>query len=431
MAACLAHRGHSVIGVDISPQKVEALNSGRSPVVEARVDDLMSQGRSESRLQATTDATSAVLRSDVSFACVGTPSQPNGKIDLTQVEQISRQIGNALKCKSTYHTVVFRSTVPPGTTESVVIPALEQSSKKAAGTDFGVCYNPEFMREGSGVEDFLNPPYTILGSPDRNQLVPVRDIYSLSGGPIYETTLAVAEMVKYVSNAFHALKVSFANEIGTLARRCGVETDEVFRIFTSDARLNISKAYLTPGFAFGGSCLPKDLRALEYLAREFDLHLPLLRAILPSNSEHIERAVETILRTNKRKVGLLGLSFKQGTDDLRESPQVRLCKRLIGEGCQLRIWDPYVSLGKLIGSNRQYIDDVIPHIGSLLVTDMKDVIEAVEVVVVASNSAKRSDLQSLVRPEQIVLDLMNYEPAEGAHDTERHRVYEDSHAYIS
>lgn len=431
MAACLAHRGHSVIGVDISPQKVEALNSGRSPVVEARVDDLMSQGRSESRLQATTDATSAVLRSDVSFACVGTPSQPNGKIDLTQVEQISQQIGNALKCKSTYHTVVFRSTVPPGTTESVVIPALEQASKKTAGTDFGVCYNPEFMREGSGVDDFLNPPYTILGSPDRNQLVPVRDIYSLSGGPIYETTLAVAEMVKYVSNAFHALKVSFANEIGTLARRCGVETDEVFRIFTSDARLNISKAYLTPGFAFGGSCLPKDLRALEYLAREFDLHLPLLRAILPSNSEHIERAVETILRTNKRKVGLLGLSFKQGTDDLRESPQVRLCKRLIGEGCQLRIWDPYVSLGKLIGSNRQYIDDVIPHIGSLLVADMKDVIEAVEVVVVASNSAKRSDLQSLVRPEQIVLDLMNYEPAEGAHDTERHRVYEDSHAYIS
>jgi GDP-mannose 6-dehydrogenase len=408
-AACLAHRGHRVMGVDVNPSKVQMLEEGRSPVVEAQLDQLVADSRSACRLHATTDAVAAVLESDISFACVGTPGHRSGKIDLAQIEHACQEIGRGLASKNSFHTVVLRSTVLPGTTETVAIPALERASGKQAGRDFAVCYNPEFIREGTAVADFFEPPYTILGCQTPEHLALLREVYNWVESPVFETTLSAAEMAKYLSNAFHALKVGFANEVGTLAKHFGVDTAEVMRIFMSDKRLNISPAYLAPGFAFGGSCLPKDLSALLHRARELDLRMPLLDAILASNTEHLERAVEVILRTHKKKMALLGLSFKAGTDDLRESPQVRLSKRLIGEGCQVRIWDPYVSLGHLVGSNRQFIDQVIPHIGSLLSQSLEEVVASAEVVIIGTKAVERSKLLPLLRDDQMVIDLVNFD----------------------
>jgi GDP-mannose 6-dehydrogenase len=371
------------------------------------MNQLVAEGNRSCRLHATVDSNAAVLESDVSFVCVGTPSLRNGKLDLSHIEMVAREIGNALKQKNSGHTFVLRSTVLPGTTESIVLPILEQASGKRAGSDFTVAYNPEFMREGSAVADFLQPPYTILGAQDPSHLAPLRELYKQTPGQIFETSVAVAEMVKYLSNAFHAVKVTFANEVGTLCKNLGVDAQAVTEIFTSDTRLNISPAYLSPGFAFGGSCLPKDVRALTYKAKELDLKLPMLESLLPSNSEHVERALEAVMRTNKRKIAQLGLSFKAGTDDLRESPQVLLVKRLLGEGYELKVWDKDVSLGRLAGSNRQYIEEVIPHIGSLLSADLEDVLKWAEVVIIGNKSAKKDELTKHLRQDQVVIDLVN------------------------
>ncbi len=406
-AACFSNRGHTVIGVDMNPAKVEALNSGRSTIIEAQIDDLVAGAYRACRLHATSDATRAVLESDVSFVCVGTPSRPNGRLDLSHIEHVCREIGQGLARKRSRHAVVIRSTILPGSTRAVVIPVLQAVSGKRAGADFAVCYNPEFMREGTAIADFREPPYTVLGAQDPADLTLLRELYDWVPGKVYETSLEVAEMVKYVSNAFHALKVAFANEMGTLAKQLGVDTDVVTRIFTSDTRLNISPAYLSPGFAFGGSCLPKDVRALNYKAKELDLRLPLLESLLPSNSQHIERAVEAILATKKRRIGVLGLSFKAGTDDLRESPQVQLIKRLLGEGCEVRVWDRYVSLGRIAGSNRQFIEETIPHIGQLLENRLEDALARAEVVVIGTSSVSRDELARCLRPEQTVIDLVN------------------------
>jgi GDP-mannose 6-dehydrogenase len=409
-AACFAHVGHQVIGVDVSPAKVEALSAGRSPIVEARMSELMAEGQKSGRLRATTDPAVAVRESDISFVCVGTPSLRSGKLDLGYVERVVREIGAALKQKKSHHVIVLRSTVLPGTTESLVIPAVEEASGLRAGVDFSVCYNPEFMREGSAVADFHQPPYTILGAQNPKDLALLRELYRTVSGPVFETSIQVAEMVKYVSNAFHALKVTFANEVGTLCQHLGLDTEAVTRIYTSDTKLNISPAYLSPGFAFGGSCLPKDLRALAYRAKELDLALPLLDSVLRSNAIHVDRAVDAVLRTNKKKIAVLGLSFKAGTDDLRESPQVQVIKRLLGEGCQVRVWDRDVSLGRLAGSNRQYIEEVIPHIGSLLSSEFEEVVQSGSVVIIATKVDK-DRLASCVTPEQIVIDLVNLDPA--------------------
>ena len=410
-AACFSHMGHEVIGVDVSQAKVDMLESGRSPIIEARMAELVDEGHRTGRLHATTDAAAAVRNSDVSFVCVGTPSLRTGKLDLSHIEHVAGEIGTALKTKKSKHVFILRSTVLPGTTESLVIPILEKSSGRSAKTDFAVCYNPEFMREGSAVADFLQPPYTILGAQNSGDLAPARELYKSTPGETFEVSISVAEMAKYVSNCFHAVKVGFANEIGTLCKQLGVDAQAVTKIFTSDTKLNISPAYLSPGFAFGGSCLPKDLRALTYKAKELDVSLPLLESILPSNAEHVNRTVETVLRTNKRKVSLLGLSFKAGTDDLRESPQVQLIKRLLGEGCQVLIWDQDVSLGRLAGSNRQYIEEVIPHIGSLLSTDLEHVVRSAEVVIIGNKAADREQLSKLFTANQIVFDLVNLDKA--------------------
>jgi GDP-mannose 6-dehydrogenase len=406
-AACFASLGHKVVGVDVSRNKVEMLDSGRSPIIEARMNELVGEANRACRLHATADSTAAVLGSDISFICVGTPSLRNGKLDLSHIEKVAGEIGAALRQKNSHHLVVLRSTVLPGTTESVLLPILERESGKQAGTDFTVCYNPEFMREGSAVADFLEPPYTILGSQNPKHIEPLRELYKNTPGKLFETSIKVAEMAKYLSNAYHAVKVTFANEVGTLAKYLGVDAEAVTEIFTSDTRLNISPAYLSPGFAFGGSCLPKDVRALTYRAKELDLRLPLLESLLLSNAEHIDRAVEAVLRTGKKKIAQLGLSFKAGTDDLRESPQVQLIKRLIGEGYEVRIWDKDVSLGRLAGSNRQYIEEVIPHIGSLLTGDLAEALKNAEVVIIGNKSADREVLATHLRPDQIVIDLVN------------------------
>ena len=406
-AACFASMGLRVIGVDVNPAKIEMINSGRSPIIEAGMSELVAKGSQACRLHATGDSAAAVLKSDVSFVCVGTPSLRSGKLDLSHIEKVAREIGAALKQKKTSHTFILRSTVLPGTTESLVVPILERESGRRAGVDLSVAYNPEFMREGTAVADFLQPPYTIFVVQYSADLAHLRELYQNTPGKVFETTIAVAEMVKYLSNAFHAVKVTFANELGTLCKQLGVDAQVATEIFTSDTRLNISPAYLSPGFAFGGSCLPKDLRALTYKAKELDLKLPMLESLLPSNTEQIERAVEAVMRTKKRKVAQLGLSFKVGTDDLRESPQVQLVKRLLGEGYEVKVWDRDVSLGRLAGSNRQYIEEVIPHIGSLLSADFEDVLQWGEVVIVGNKSVTREDLVKCLRKDQVVIDLVN------------------------
>ena len=410
-AACFASMGHRVIGVDVNPAKVEMMESGRSPIIEAGMNELVAEGNRGCRLHATVDSVAAVLESDASFVCVGTPSLRSGKLDLSHIEKVAREIGAALKQKKSLHTFVLRSTVLPGTTESIVLPILEQTSGRRAGVDFNVAYNPEFMREGSAVADFLQPPYTILGARDPSHLAPLRELYKQTPGKVFETSIPVAEMVKYESNAFHAVKVTFANEVGTLCKQLGVDAQAVTEIFISDTRLNVSPAYLSPGFAFGGSCLPKDVRALTYKAKELDLKLPMIESLLLSNVEHVERAVEAVMRTNKRKIAQLGLSFKAGTDDLRESPQVQLVKRLLGEGYEVKVWDEDVSLGRLAGSNRQYIEEVIPHIGSLLSSDLENVLKWGEVVIIGNKSAKKDELTRHLRKGQTVIDLVNLDKA--------------------
>ena len=408
-AACLAHKGNRVTGVDLSAGKVEALGTGRSPIVEPRVSDLIAECQAACRLHATTDSEQAVLDTEISFLCVGTPSMRNGKLDLGHVGPVCEEIGQALRKKDSFHLIVLRSTVLPGTAETIVIPTLEKASGRKMGKDFGVCVNPEFMREGTAVADFLEPSITIIGASDPSHTRVLRELYSWVPGKVFETSFRSAEMVKYVCNAWHAVKVAFANEVGTMAKSLGVDAEAVIEIFSTDTKLNISPTYLKPGFAFGGSCLPKDVRALNYRAKELDLELPLLESVLPSNHAHLDRAIEIVLGTGKKEVAVLGLSFKAATDDLRESPQVQLVKRLIGEGCRLKIWDDNVSLGRLIGSNRQYIEEVIPHIGSRLSSDLNQVLEQADVVVIGTRGIDRKKLDSQLRPNHVVVDLVNLE----------------------
>ena len=420
-AACLAHKGNRVIGVDVNLVKVETLQAGRSPVLEKGIDELLAESSRAGRLHATISVAEAVAASDASFICVGTPNLRNGEHDLRQVERVISEIGAAMRLKDSFHTVVLRSTVMPGTTELVVIPKLEEASGKRAGEGFGVCYNPEFLREGSAVSDFLEPTITVLGAATSHHLREIREIYGWVPGKIFETSLSTAETVKSICNVFHALKVVFANEVGTLCKRMGIDTESVFEIFKADTRLNASAAYLTPGFAFGGSCLPKELRAVSHFARQADLRLPVIESIMESNHDHFERAFEEILRTGKKKIGVLGLSFKTGTDDLRESPLVMIIKRLLGEGCQVRIWDRDVELGRLVGSNRQFIEEVIPHIGTLLTPELADVLSHAEVVVIGTRAIDKETLRSHLRHEQHVIDLVNIEKARRVHG---HTAYE-------
>ena len=405
-AASFAAAGHEVIGVDANAGKVALVNAGHSPVVEPGLDGLIGDGVGRGTLRATTDAQDAVRSSDLSLVCVGTPSQKNGSLNLDYLERVCAQIGAALRNTPDYHVVVVRSTVLPGTTHSLVIPTLERASGKTYGTDFGVSVNPEFLREGTALNDFQKPPMTIVGHNHAADAIRTTELYPATCAPLVNTSIRVAEMLKYTSNAWHALKVCFANEIGNLCKRVGVDSHELMDIFCRDDKLNISPTYLRPGFAFGGSCLPKDVRAIQYRARELDLETPVLSSILPSNRMQVELALAEILETGYKRVGLLGFSFKEGTDDLRESPMVTLAEALIGKGLSLRIYDRHVALARLVGANKDYIEQQISHLSSLMVPTIDQVLAESDVIVVGTKSEEFADALMRLRPEQIALDLV-------------------------
>jgi len=406
LAACLAERGHNVIGVDVNAMKVEMLNRGESPLIEPGLGELIHKNVSAGRLKAIQDTEWAILNSDLTFICVGTPSNANGSLNTDYVTRVCEDIGSGLAKKNTFHIVVVRSTLLPGTTEEMLQPILENCSGKTTGIDFGLGYNPEFLREGTSIKDFFDPPYTVIGADDEKVLEAVKQVYSMLDAPLIDVPIKVAEMVKYVNNAFHALKVTFANEIGSICKQQNIDSHQVMEIFCMDRKLNLSPYYLKPGFAFGGSCLPKDLRALLYHSRKLDMHLPVLEGILPSNDLQIDHAYQLIRQTGCKKVGVLGLSFKEGTDDLRESPMVELIEHLVGKGYQVMVYDKNVSLSKLHGANRAYIEHEIPHISQLMTESIQDVIEQSDVVVVGNKTEEYSKISEKLREDQKVIDLV-------------------------
>jgi GDP-mannose 6-dehydrogenase len=385
-AACLADSGHEVWGVDVSADKIDMVNGGKSPIVEHGLDEMIPRLRTRGLLRATADFTAAVLATDLSLICVGTPGQDNGRSDLRALGAVAQQIGSCLPQKKTRHSIVLRSTVPPGTIREHFVPALERAAGLRGHRDFDVCMNPEFLREGTAVSDFYHPPLIVIGeaTPEGGDLLAC--MYEGIDAPLERTSYEVAELLKYACNAFHATKVAFANEIGALCKELGVDSHRVMKLFALDTKLNISPAYLRPGFAFGGSCLPKDLRALVYAAKHADLTLPLLGSVLDSNRLHLERVIARVLGTREKRVGILGLSFKPGTDDLRESPSVALIETLIGKGCQVKVYDPDVLLARLVGANKRFIEREIPHISQLMCTDLDEVVADSEVIVVSKAS---------------------------------------------
>jgi GDP-mannose 6-dehydrogenase len=405
-AACFAREGHDVIGVDVNPTKVEIINGGKSPIVESGIGELIGEMVTAGRLSATTDSAEGIRSSEGSLICVGTPSNPNGSLNLTYIKRVCQEIGAALEGKSERHIIVMRSTMLPGTIESVVIPTLEVYSGKKAGRDFGVCVNPEFLREGTSLKDFYSPPFTLIGADDEETAMLVRRLYSGVDAPCLIVGVKAAEMVKYACNCFHALKVSFANEIGNVCKELGIDSHEVMNVFCHDTKLNLSSYYLKPGFAFGGSCLPKDLRAITYKAKELDVETPLLSSVLQSNRQQVERAIEMVLRTGRKRVGVLGFSFKAGTDDLRESPMVALIETLIGKGMQLAIYDRDVSLARLFGANKEYIEREIPHVSQLMRPSIEEVLEHAEVLIIGNKAEEFREVATKLRSDQVLIDLV-------------------------
>ncbi len=405
--ACLARDGHQMVGVDIDPAKLALLQQGKTPVVEAGMVDLMAQVVASGRVTVTGDVDAAIRATDISLICVGTPSAPNGNQDQSAVVKVARELGNALRSKETPHIFVFRSTLVPGTVEGILRPAIEQASGKRDGEHFHVCFQPEFLREGSSIRDYDRPPFTIVGAAHEKPVSALRTVFGHLPCDFHATSIRSAEMVKYCCNNFHALKITFANETARLCEALGVDSFEVMDLLCRDTQLNVSRAYLRPGFAFGGSCLPKDLRATMYLSKKHDLELPMLGGILASNRQHIDHAIAKVLSSQRRRIGMIGLSFKTGTDDLRESPLVTLAEHFIGKGLSLSIYDPGVSLSRLLGANRRYIEQTIPHIGSLMRVGLEDVVRESDLLVVALADQDTADsLARCVREDQLVLDLV-------------------------
>lgn len=406
--ACLSRDGHDVIGVDIDRTKLDLIMAGKTPVVEEGMVDLMARVAASGKVTVTTDAQAAVLDSEISLVCVGTPSAANGSQDQGAILRLAEEIGRAIAEKQVPHVVVFRSTLVPGTVEDVLRPIIEAQSGKKEGEDFFLCFQPEFLREGSSIRDYDKPPFTVVGANHAYPVERLRELFGQLPCKFLETTVRSAEMMKYCCNNFHALKITFANETARLCDALGVDAFEVMDLMCQDTHLNISRAYLKPGFAFGGSCLPKDLRATTYLAKIHDVEIPMLAGIMPSNRDHLDLALQKLLATGKRKIGFIGLSFKTGTDDLRESPLVSLAEQLIGKGMQLSIYDPEVRLAQLLGANRSFIEKHLPHIGQMLRGEIEGVIDESEVLVVGlADQAVFDTLASRCRPDQVVLDLVN------------------------
>lgn len=405
-AGCLAQDGHQVIGVDPVQTKVDLIKAGKSTIIEAEIGELIAKAVEDGTLRATSQAAEAIDNSELSFVCVGTPSQINGNLDLVHVRHVCEQIGRALRDKQQWHTVVIRSTILPGSMRKIIIPVLEESSGKKAGIDFGVCNNPEFLREGSAVKDFRCPPKTVVGELDCNSGDPLSVLYGNLDVPMIRTDLETAEMIKYIDNSWHALKIGFANEIGRLCKSFSVDAHKAMEIFLKDTKLNISPAYLLPGFAFGGSCLPKDLRALAYSAKLHDLELPILKAILPSNELQVARGLELIMEKGNKRIGILGFSFKPGTDDLRESPMIEIIERLSGKGYDLRIYDRNVQVASLVGANRDFILNRIPHISRLMVDNLDAILRHAETIVIGHKDSEFEKVPQLLRPGQSVVDFV-------------------------
>ena len=405
-AGCLASDGHQVIGVDPNRTKVDLTARGMTPIIEKDIGEMIAGAVAAGRLRATCDVREAVMGSDVSLICVGTPSQINGNLDLSYVRRVCEEIGDALRDKASFHVVVARSTMLPGSMRDVVIPTLEACSGKTAGKDFGVCNNPEFLREGTAVHDYYNPPKTVIGETDSRAGDMLVELYKDMDAPLIRTDVDTAEMVKYTDNNWHALKVVFANEIGNLCKALDLDGRKVMEIFCQDTKLNLSSYYMKPGFAFGGSCLPKDVRALTYKARSLDLELPVLNAIMPSNRRQIDKAIEMVTAKGHRRVGILGFAFKAGTDDLRESPIVEVIEHLIGKGYELKLYDRNVNLAALTGANRDYILNHIPHISRLMVQDVDEVLSFADTVVIGNGAHEFQQVPDRLREGQVVVDLV-------------------------
>ena len=410
--ACLARDGHDVIGVDIDRTKLDLITQGKTPVVEEGMVELMRQVAASGHVSVTTDAEQAVLGSEISLVCVGTPSAPNGSQDQSAILRLAEQMGRALKGKEPGHVVVFRSTLVPGTVEDVLRPIVERESGKKDGVDFHLCFQPEFLREGSSIRDYDKPPFTIVGANAEAAFERLQALFGHLPCKFLRTSVRSAEMMKYSCNNFHALKITFANETARLCAALGVDAFEVMDLVCQDTQLNISKAYLRPGFAFGGSCLPKDLRATAYLAKVHDVDLPMMTGILASNRVHLDLAFDRVVAADKRKVGFVGLSFKTGTDDLRESPLVTLAEKLIGKGYELRIYDPEVHLARLLGANKSFIERHLPHIGEMLMPELDGVVDASEVIVLgSSHPAVLEALAARLKPGQVLIDLVRVPPS--------------------
>jgi GDP-mannose 6-dehydrogenase len=405
-AGCLARNGHEVIGVDPVKTKVDLVNEGRSPVIEAAIGDIIASTVKSGKLRATDNQDQAIQETELSFVCVGTPSQANGNLDVTYVRRVCELIGQALKNKTSRHTVVIRSTILPGTMHGIVIPVLEEYSGKKAGVDFGVCNNPEFLREGTAVMDFDAPPKTVIGEVDSASGDRLATLYADLDAPLIRTDLKTAEMIKYIDNSWHALKIGFANEIGNLCKALSIDAHQAMGIFCQDRKLNISPAYLLPGFAFGGSCLPKDIRALTYKATTHDVKMPIMSSILPSNELQVLRGLQLIMDKGHRKIGVLGFSFKAGTDDLRESPMIEVIERLIGKGYDLRIYDKNVHVASLVGANRDFILNRIPHISKLMVSTIDQVLAHAETIVVGNNDPAFRGVFDKLRDGQSLVDFV-------------------------
>jgi len=409
-AACLARDGHQVIGVDADPVKVDLINQGTSPIVEPDLRELIAANRQAGRLEASTDPAYAVLNSSITFFCVGTPSRENGSLNLDYVKRCCEQIGETIGQKTDFHVVVARSTMLPGTVRTLVIPTLERASRKQAGIDFGVCVNPEFLREGTAIFDFDNPPKTVIGSTDEKSAGMLKSLYARLKAPLILTPVDVAEAVKYTDNCWHAVKVVFANEIGAICNSAGVDGQAVMDVFCQDRKLNISPAYLSPGIAFGGSCLPKDVRALSHFARTQDVDVPMLNSVLAANEKQVERALHLIEGKKRRQVGVLGISFKAGTADMRESPVVKIVEALHGKGYDIKVYDPYVSIASVRGANRNYILNVIPHIRKMLTEDLQEFLDHAQTVVVGNRSPLFKGILKKVGTDREVVDLVNLIP---------------------
>jgi len=410
-AACLAASGHKVIGVDVSNDKVECINCGRSPIIERDVEPIITEAVGAGRLAATNDPDYAIAGSELAIVCVGTPSCESSGVDTQYVERVTAQIGAAIsKFRKEDFLFTLRSTVIPGTTQKLVVPILERASERSIGQGYDVAFHPEFLREGSSVEDFYRPPKIVIGERSQGASRLLQTLYADLDAPKFITPVEVAEIIKYTDNAFHAVKITFANEIGQLCKRLGVDSRQVMEIFCQDKQLNISPAYFRPGFAFGGSCLPKDVRALTHQARHSDLHFPLLEGILQSNQEQVEKVFRRVERYVPKLIGVVGLSFKPGTDDLRESPLVTLAERLMGRGYHLRIYDPNVTTARLVGGNLAYVEKHLPHLSKLLVSSLDDLSEC-DVIVIGHPLKEGARLDTWLETGKQVLDLVGKKAA--------------------